>query len=467
MTPTGLPPVDPDLHTVVPTQWRPGSLGPAPDGDRTEIRWARFDGTELVVKACGAAGRDRLAREAEVLRRCGDLPVAELVAIGDCADHSELVTRRFGSVTLAEAGLLGPRERGAALAGLCRAVGQLHDAGWAHGDLVGPHVLVEPAGDVRLCSLAGATEVPTDRGSEARAADEAALCALVLDVLSQPCGFDSAIVRFRWARAGRRATAALASARGLRPAAQVADVLRRARVPGVEPAATPPGSAPDRAVTRTAVPREAAAPDTSAGGTAAQEAAAPEAVAGEAVAGETAAPEAVARQAAPPVAGRRRGVPRWLVGVAALAAALALPLAARATDRTAPEGRAPVDQGPERPTTSAPCADSEGDGGCEEITVDGRIVGVGDDTFEVGDPGDVVRAVDWDCDGRQTVALLRPSTGDVFAFPGWAERGRPLEGERVATVAGATDLRVGPACGPPEVVLGDGSTARVTGAGTP
>ena len=454
MTPTGLPPVEPDLRTVVPTQWRPGSLGPAPDDDRTEIRWARCDGTELVVKACGAAGRDRLAREAEVLRRCRDLPVAELVAIGDGADHTELVTRRFGSVTLAEAGLLSPRERGAALAGLCRAVEQLHDAGWAHGELVAPHVLVEPAGSVRLCSLADATEVPTDRGSEARSADEAALCALVLDVLAQPGGFDSAVVRIRWARATRRATARLASARGLRPAGQVLDVLRRARVPGTESAATPTDTAP--------------------AGSAPPEEARPE---------EGAARRRRARRSH----AERRGVPWWVVGVAAVGAALTVVLGARATDGSAtdgiaPEGPAtdgtatdgtalqgsvPVDGGRSRPSTSIACAGREGDGGCEEITVDGRIVDVGEDSFEVGHPGDVVRVGDWDCDGRQTVVLLRPSTGDVFAFPGWAEARRPLDGERVATVAGATDLRAGLPCGPPEVVLGDGSSTRVTGAGTP
>lgn len=62
--------------------------------------------------------------------------------------------------------------------------------------------------------------------------------------------------------------------------------------------------------------------------------------------------------------------------------------------------------------------------------------------YELGRVGDVVVQGDWSCTGRATVALLRPTTGEVFAFDGWAEEGRDVVGRAVGAFPGATDLRV-------------------------
>lgn len=62
--------------------------------------------------------------------------------------------------------------------------------------------------------------------------------------------------------------------------------------------------------------------------------------------------------------------------------------------------------------------------------------------YELGQAGDVVVQGDWSCAGRPTVALLRPATGQVFAFDGWAEDGRDVVGRNVGRFPGATDLNV-------------------------
>ncbi|MBA3654007.1 MAG: hypothetical protein H0W70_07415 [Actinobacteria bacterium] len=60
--------------------------------------------------------------------------------------------------------------------------------------------------------------------------------------------------------------------------------------------------------------------------------------------------------------------------------------------------------------------------------------------WAVGRSGDVVVAGDWDCDGQDTLALLRPETGAVYVFSRWAESGHELAASFVGTAAGATEL---------------------------
>jgi hypothetical protein len=46
--------------------------------------------------------------------------------------------------------------------------------------------------------------------------------------------------------------------------------------------------------------------------------------------------------------------------------------------------------------------------------------------YALGHAGDWLLTGDWDCDGRESPALYRPSTGDVFLFDRWATNG-PLQ----------------------------------------
>lgn len=69
------------------------------------------------------------------------------------------------------------------------------------------------------------------------------------------------------------------------------------------------------------------------------------------------------------------------------------------------------------------------------LTVDGA-------RYALGRPDDAVVAGDWACTGRRTLALLRPSTGEVFAFAGWPAEGEDAIARPVGTVPGASALRV-------------------------
>jgi hypothetical protein len=84
---------------------------------------------------------------------------------------------------------------------------------------------------------------------------------------------------------------------------------------------------------------------------------------------------------------------------------------------------AEVSAGP--PSTCVPLPGvTGGSSGCAApVVVDGSTVLVGSVRYEVGEPGDQVTLGDWDCDGAASPAVLRPSTGEVFVFGGWARDG--------------------------------------------
>jgi hypothetical protein len=65
---------------------------------------------------------------------------------------------------------------------------------------------------------------------------------------------------------------------------------------------------------------------------------------------------------------------------------------------------------------------------------------VGGAVFEVGHEGDIVVTGDWDCDGTPGAALLRPGTGEVFAFDVLATPGAPVAGRLVTTLPDARSL---------------------------
>jgi hypothetical protein len=80
--------------------------------------------------------------------------------------------------------------------------------------------------------------------------------------------------------------------------------------------------------------------------------------------------------------------------------------------------------------------------------------------YEVGQPGDVVAVGDVGCDGRDRAIVLRPSTGEVFAFDGWATPGTDATASVVTTVSSGAGLTTGPPgpCAPLAVRLADGTT---------
>jgi hypothetical protein len=90
-----------------------------------------------------------------------------------------------------------------------------------------------------------------------------------------------------------------------------------------------------------------------------------------------------------------------------------------------------------------PAADVDGDGCVETVHVDGRTVSAGGTRWALGEPGDLVTVGDWHCGGA-TPVLLRPTTGEVFVFDGWAAPGEPVTVEPTRRVAAATGLDATP-----------------------
>jgi len=68
------------------------------------------------------------------------------------------------------------------------------------------------------------------------------------------------------------------------------------------------------------------------------------------------------------------------------------------------------------------------------------VLAVGGSRYRVGAAGDEVVAADWGCRGTVRAVVVRPRTGEVFAFPGWARAGHDLRAVRVAVVAPGSRL---------------------------
>lgn len=125
-----------------------------------------------------------------------------------------------------------------------------------------------------------------------------------------------------------------------------------------------------------------------------------------------------------------------------------------------PEGTASPGSGPDDTSASEPGSgaswpdecdvprfagpDLDDDGCPESIRLDGRIATVGNVQVELGIGGDLLTVGDTNCDGIATPFLLRPSTGEVFAFPEWAID-QAVEVTTMTVVDGATDITSSPA----------------------
>jgi hypothetical protein len=144
---------------------------------------------------------------------------------------------------------------------------------------------------------------------------------------------------------------------------------------------------------------------------------------------------------------------RVLACLVALAAAMAASAAlSTGTTRERVRSRTATDRSSEQAATSVvgsrvrgpgqaegspvPCPDP-----CDAVSVRETMVRVGGATFEVGRPGDRVVVGDWSCTGAPQPAVLRPSTGEVFVFPGWAGE-HDVTVTATTTVAGGRDLVV-------------------------
>jgi hypothetical protein len=70
--------------------------------------------------------------------------------------------------------------------------------------------------------------------------------------------------------------------------------------------------------------------------------------------------------------------------------------------------------------------------------------------YAVGEPEDAVAAGDWACDGQPTLALVRPATGEVYVFDGWAGD-EDVTARLVGRAPGGVGLAPGRSCAEIEV----------------
>lgn len=390
------------------------------------------DGTVAVVKTADGQEGAALRAEGERLAAAQHPGVVELVRSGGDEHRWELCLAHGGR----PASLLraGPPEQVAAIVhAAASTLADLHERGIVHGRLQARHLLVGPEGTVRLCGFGA------DAGGAVPQDDVAALGAVVVELLGPHEALEP-LPEPRWRR------------RGGWPGVARRSLLAVADLACAEPPSRRPTARRMAAIVADAVPSVAGR-----GAPAARRVhPRPVGAAGGAVARHTSAP----RHRRP----RRPGPPwRWAPLLAAWAGA-ALLVAAWARQ---PAG------GPAPPTTSSPgaahgaaCAVVDPDASCQPIAIDGTTVQVGEARFEVGRPGDQVIALDWDCDGSPTPAVLRPSTGEVFLFPAWA-LDEPLEVAAVAVVPQARAIHPPPGrCGPPVVERSDGDSVPIPGAPT-
>jgi hypothetical protein len=131
----------------------------------------------------------------------------------------------------------------------------------------------------------------------------------------------------------------------------------------------------------------------------------------------------------------RPAAPRWL----APAAAGALVVTAVGIWGQLPARHAPRSQAAEAPAPTATGAPAP------QLAVShaGGVIDAAGAQWQVGRADDQVVEGDWDCDGRATLALLRPATGDVYRFDAWSSADADLRGTPIGRVPGARALRAG------------------------
>jgi hypothetical protein len=466
---------------------------------------ARTDanGRAVAVKtAVGTADADRLEHEAGVLDAARHPGVVELVGFSRDGDGAEMITAHAGIHSLATLRRLRPDHAAGVVAALASTVADLHGIGIVHGRIDPSHVLLGAEGRPILCGFSGGGRrgtVPPRRPSiwAARrdgeplddADDVAGLGAVLRALLGDESDGGEPIPDRRglpWRRSwtgyhrsslltlADRASADDPAGRGtaLELANAILDAVPDAALPApADPAGLPLLGA--AAAAATARPR-IAAPTAGAAARAARHV-------------RAVADDEPPRLARPALARRPAALGVAVAGLAMFGVVFGsarllldgsgsnVPVAAGTPPpTTAP---APVLTDPPSSTTAvtlpscpglepgATPADVDGDGCPDAVHVDGDLVSVEGARWTVGESGDSVLVGDWNCDGIATVAVVRPGSGEVFVFDGWAATGTDLVATAVPSVAGARTAvavdRDGDGCPELMVSLADGRDVEV------
>jgi hypothetical protein len=437
-------------------------------GQRTSVTTDANGRRVLAKVAATAAEAARLDQEAASLEAGRHPGVVELVGVDGHGVGAALLTAHVDGPALSSVGQLPLEEGAGVLAAVASTLADLHALGLVHGAICADHVILGPGGRPVLCALGYGGRIGEPAGPvPALGADyvdpcrpgapalDAAFDVFGLGVLARQLAPDPPPGHVL-AQVGAAATAPDPAAR---PSARsIADDVQRA----VPSARLPRGLAPRPAPTARPQPRAADPLDAwrhergSNGGGRSPGRVRPAAV-GAAVLVAGALVAAVVLSGRP---GRRAPT--------LAAPTLAAPAVEGASPATATAPPPPADEvrpdptttraGPASSTTLArpttvparrDCppatgllqADVDGDGCPDSLRYADGILQAGARRWSLGQAGDQVATGDWGCQGTLTLALFRPSTGEVFRFDGWAGPGHDLKATAIAVVAGGQALR--------------------------
>jgi hypothetical protein len=351
--------------------------------------------------------------EAAALRAAAHPGVVELVDAADGVVRTQLVKGR----SLGDTRPLTAEEVAGVTAAVAATLADLHDLGITHGGIDAGHVIVADEGRPVLCSLG--------RGGEP-ADDVAALGHLITEMLSRRLPERPA--PRSWAHRRQRLGPMLAPPAAPALAALVAEAT--APHPADRPSARALAAAVTQHIPSARLPRSEAPP-----------------------------------AARPPSS--RKGRTRWpaLPPIAVLTASASAfvifvigMLLVSLRDSPGVEPAPPLAAGDADADAGAAAPSVGADFNAGILTVDGA-------RYRVGQAGDTVAIGDWACSGRPTPVILRPSSGELFAFDDWAQPGHDVTARLLGRVDHATEVRatpiVGGGCHELEVLRSEGPAARV------
>lgn len=428
-------------------------------------------GRRVMAKVAGDPEQAARLRNEATLLEAGRHPgVAELVGVEGHGVGSVLLTAHVDGPNISEMGasLVGslPLEEAAGLiAALATIVADLHDLGLVHGALCPDHVVIGPEGRPVLCSLGygGRTgeRPPTPPALPDGFVDPARAALEVLDPAIDVFGL-GALARFLVPSPppghalARVVLAATSEDPSVRPTARAlagwlhggSPTARLPRRPVRQPA--PAGSPPALADPLAAWRQERGGPGHKRppwregaarhpivkvlAGVAAAVVVSMGALA--LMAGTRPAPGPTGAGGPPPVVSDEAwsGPPTTRAGPSPSTTPVTSPATTSTPAKTPDRRECP-------PVTAVLQADVDGDGCPDAMRYAGGILEGGGVKWTLGQAGDQVATGDWGCQGRRTVALFRPSTGELFRFDAWASPGRDLTAAVVARVQGGQLLR--------------------------
>ena len=417
----------------------------------------------VFVKPAPASDPHRRRAEAELLRTFRHPGVVEFLGLDTSGDGDTLRLARVPDATdLLHHQPLRGSQLVEVFGTLAQTIGELHDAGYVHGNLGAEHVLIDTRMRVVVCGFGNAAPLRTEARPDGLdpSLDTVAIGRLLDRELDRadPNSTDSL-------SSSLRHIASIADAHQVTNASPASLALRFHQLAGTVPSGENPQGGPPG---RFAQLREALE------GTS------------RAVGGLVAAGALVIVGIA--VVAALRGSPADNEMPAAADSQLDTP--AQPTNSGAPSNTDAARSETAQPDTelilatpsvSSPAvcptvpddvasADIDGDGCADPWSASAGVLTAAGERYQLGSASDHVAVGDWDCSGTATPALVRADSGQVFFFDSWPANGAALEAQIAATVPNPTGVSIRAAetdasspCAQLEVSSSSGTSTIISG----